>query len=85
MSIATRSTRSFAAPSGMAPWLARESGRTTTLHTTLGEVSDRSRKVMIIEDPLEYIFPRIYQTQATESTSRTFCRRASAVTPFRSG
>ena len=48
------------------------SGKTTTLYATLGEVSDPSRNVMTIEDPVEYIFPSINQIQTNEQAGLTF-------------
>jgi type IV pilus assembly protein PilB len=48
------------------------SGKTTTLYATLGEVSDRSRKVMTIEDPVEFVFPMINQIQTNEAAGLTF-------------
>jgi type IV pilus assembly protein PilB len=48
------------------------SGKTTTLYATLTEVSDPSRTVMTIEDPVEYIFPSINQIQTNEQAGLTF-------------
>jgi type IV pilus assembly protein PilB len=48
------------------------SGKTTTLYATLTEVSDPSRNVMTIEDPVEYIFPSINQIQTNEQAGLTF-------------
>jgi type IV pilus assembly protein PilB len=48
------------------------SGKTTTLYATLSEVSDRSRKVMTIEDPVEFVFPMINQIQTNEAAGLTF-------------
>ena len=48
------------------------SGKTTTLYATLGEVSDPTRNVMTIEDPVEYIFPSINQIQTNEQAGLTF-------------
>jgi type IV pilus assembly protein PilB len=48
------------------------SGKTTTLYATLGEVTDRSRKVMTIEDPVEFVFPMINQIQTNEAAGLTF-------------
>jgi len=48
------------------------SGKTTTLYATLGEVSDPSRNVMTIEDPVEFIFPSINQIQTNEQAGLTF-------------
>jgi len=48
------------------------SGKTTTLYATLTEISDDSRNVMTIEDPVEYIFPSINQIQTNEQAGLTF-------------
>ena len=41
------------------------SGKTTTLYATLTEVSDPSRNVMTIEDPVEFIFPSSIRSRRT--------------------
>jgi len=48
------------------------SGKTTTLYATLTEISDPTRNVMTIEDPVEYIFPAINQIQTNEQAGLTF-------------
>jgi type IV pilus assembly protein PilB len=48
------------------------SGKTTTLYATLSEVSDRARNVMTIEDPVEFVFPKINQVQTNEQAGLTF-------------
>jgi type IV pilus assembly protein PilB len=48
------------------------SGKTTTLYATLGEVSDPTKNVMTIEDPVEYVFPAINQIQTNEQAGLTF-------------
>jgi type IV pilus assembly protein PilB len=48
------------------------SGKTTTLYATLSEVSDRARNVMTIEDPVEFIFPKINQIQINEQAGLSF-------------
>ena len=48
------------------------SGKTTTLYATLTEISDPSRNVMTIEDPVEYVFPSINQIQTNEQAGLTF-------------
>ena len=48
------------------------SGKTTTLYATLTEISDPSRNVMTIEDPVEYVFPTINQIQTNEQAGVTF-------------
>ena len=48
------------------------SGKTTTLYATLSEVSDPTRNVMTIEDPVEFVFPSINQIQTNEQAGLTF-------------
>jgi len=48
------------------------SGKTTTLYATLTEISDDTRNVMTIEDPVEYVFPSINQIQTQEQSGLTF-------------
>ena len=48
------------------------SGKTTTLYATSQEVSDRARNVMTIEDPVEFVFPKINQIQTNEQAGLTF-------------
>ena len=48
------------------------SGKTTTLYATLTEISDDTRNVMTIEDPVEYVFPSINQIQTNEQSGLTF-------------
>ncbi len=48
------------------------SGKTTTLYSTLGEVSDSKQNVMTIEDPVEYVFPAINQIQTNEQAGLNF-------------
>jgi type IV pilus assembly protein PilB len=48
------------------------SGKTTTLYATLTEISDDTRNVMTIEDPVEYVFPAINQIQTNDQAGLTF-------------
>jgi type IV pilus assembly protein PilB len=48
------------------------SGKTTTLYATLSEINRRDINVMTIEDPVEYIFPRINQIQIHDQAGMTF-------------
>jgi type IV pilus assembly protein PilB len=48
------------------------SGKTTTLYATLNEIDERSRNVVTIEDPVEYVFPSINQIQTNEQAGITF-------------
>ena len=48
------------------------SGKTTTLYATLTEIDERSRNVVTIEDPVEYVFPSINQIQTNDQAGVTF-------------
>jgi len=48
------------------------SGKTTTLYATLSEINRTDINVMTIEDPVEYIFPRINQIQISDQSGLTF-------------
>ena len=48
------------------------SGKTTTLYATLTEIDERSRNIVTIEDPVEYVFPSINQIQTNEQAGITF-------------
>lgn len=48
------------------------SGKTTTLATLLSRLNDRKRKILTIEDPIEYDLDGVNQTQAKPSIGLTF-------------
>ena len=48
------------------------SGKTTTLYATLTDINDIERNIVTLEDPVEYVFPSINQTQINEQTGITF-------------
>jgi type IV pilus assembly protein PilB len=48
------------------------SGKTTTLYATLTEIDERSRNIVTIEDPVEYVFPSINQIQTNDVAGITF-------------
>ncbi len=48
------------------------SGKTTTLYATLSEINRPDINVMTIEDPVEYIFPRVNQIQISNQAGLTF-------------
>src|SRR6476619_2949039 len=48
------------------------SGKTTTLYATLSEINRPDMNVMTIEDPVEYVFPRVNQIQISEQAGLTF-------------
>ncbi|MDX9754403.1 MAG: GspE/PulE family protein [bacterium] len=50
------------------------SGKTTTLYTALSEINDSERKIITIEDPIEYQLKGINQIQVSEKTGLTFAR-----------
>jgi general secretion pathway protein E len=55
------------------------SGKTTTLYAALRRLATPDRKVLTIEDPIEYVFDAINQTQVNEAAGVTF---ASALRAF---
>jgi general secretion pathway protein E len=55
------------------------SGKTTTLAASLAEINEPSRKILTIEDPVEYQIPGINQTQIHPAIGLTF---ASALRSF---
>jgi general secretion pathway protein E len=55
------------------------SGKTTTLAAALSTLNDPERKIMTIEDPIEYQIPGIHQTQVKPAIDLTF---ASALRSF---
>jgi len=48
------------------------SGKTTTLAASLAEINEPSRKILTIEDPVEYQIPGINQTQIHPAIGLTF-------------
>ena len=55
------------------------SGKTTTLATAISLLNDPARKIVTVEDPIEYQIPGIHQTQIKPSIGLTF---ASALRSF---
>lgn len=55
------------------------SGKTTTLYAALRRLVSEQRKILTIEDPVEYVFEPINQTQVNEAAGVTF---ASALRSF---
>lgn len=55
------------------------SGKTTTLATAISMLNDPGRKIVTVEDPVEYQIPGIHQTQIKPSIGLTF---ASALRAF---
>ena len=50
------------------------SGKSTTLYSALGEINDSVRKIITIEDPVEYHMKGVNQIQVSEKTGLTFAR-----------
>ncbi len=55
------------------------SGKTTTLYSALNEINDSIRKIVTIEDPVEYQLKGINQIQVSEKTGLTFARGLRAI------
>ena len=55
------------------------SGKTTTLYAALGEINDSVRKIITIEDPVEYQMKGINQIQVSEKAGLTFARGLRAI------
>ena len=49
-------------------------GKSTTLYAALSEIDVMARKVVTVEDPVEYRFPGIVQVQVNEKIDLTFSR-----------
>jgi type II secretory ATPase GspE/PulE/Tfp pilus assembly ATPase PilB-like protein len=50
------------------------SGKTSTLYTALHEINDADRKIITIEDPVEYQLKGVNQIQVSEKSGLTFAR-----------
>jgi general secretion pathway protein E/type IV pilus assembly protein PilB len=50
------------------------SGKTSTLYTALHEINDSVRKIITIEDPVEYQLKGVNQIQVSEKAGLTFAR-----------
>jgi general secretion pathway protein E len=55
------------------------SGKTTTLYAGITHINDRSRNILTIEDPVEYLLPGIGQTQVNTKVDMTFARGLRAI------
>ena len=55
------------------------SGKTTTLYSGLSHINSRSRNILTIEDPVEYLLPGIGQTQVNPKVEMTFARGLRAI------
>jgi MSHA biogenesis protein MshE len=50
------------------------SGKTTTLYASLNALNDTARKIITVEDPVEYRLPGINQVQVNEKIDLSFAR-----------
>src|SRR5690554_6716826 len=55
------------------------SGKSTTLYASLQEINDRTRNILTIEDPIEYMLPGVGQTQVNPKVDMTFARGLRAI------
>ena len=55
------------------------SGKTSTLYTSLQRVATEFVNVVTVEDPVEYVLPRITQTQVHEAAGMTFAAGLRAI------
>jgi general secretion pathway protein E len=50
------------------------SGKSTTLYSSLGEINDATRKIITVEDPVEFRLPNVVQIQTQAEIGFTFAR-----------
>lgn len=55
------------------------SGKTTTLYSALNEINDAVRKIVTIEDPIEYQLRGVNQIQVSEKSGLSFARGLRAI------
>lgn len=55
------------------------SGKSTTLYGTLAEMNQRDRKIITVEDPVEFQVPGVTQIQASADIGYTFARALRAI------
>jgi type II secretion system protein E len=55
------------------------SGKTSTLYTALNEINDKVRKIITIEDPIEYQMRGVNQIQVSEKSGLTFAKGLRAI------
>ena len=55
------------------------SGKTTTLYACLSEINDESRKIITVEDPIEYVMPGVNQVHVKSDIGMTFARALRAM------
>ncbi|MFM2402828.1 MAG: hypothetical protein RL223_708 [Pseudomonadota bacterium] len=67
--------RALARPSGMILVTGPTgSGKTTTLYAALNELNDTERKIITVEDPVEYRLPGLNQVQVMDKIDLSFAR-----------
>lgn len=55
------------------------SGKTSTLYTSLMSIATEQVNIITVEDPVEYLLPRITQTQTNEAAGMTFAKSLKAI------
>ena len=55
------------------------SGKTTSLYSGLSYLNSRTRNILTVEDPIEYLLPGIGQTQVNSKVDMTFARGLRAI------
>ncbi|MES0863752.1 GspE/PulE family protein [Ruegeria sp. SCPT10] len=55
------------------------SGKTTTLYTALSGLNSTDRKIVTVEDPIEYTLPGVNQVQVEPAVDMTFARALRAI------
>ncbi|KAA0874391.1 GspE/PulE family protein [Nitrincola tapanii] len=55
------------------------SGKSTTLYSTLDETNDGQRKIITVEDPVEFQLPHVTQVQVHSDIGMTFARALRAI------
>ncbi|WP_028875751.1 type II secretion system ATPase GspE [Teredinibacter turnerae] len=55
------------------------SGKTTSLYAGISHLNSRSRNILTVEDPIEYLLPGIGQTQVNTKVDMTFARGLRAI------
>lgn len=55
------------------------SGKTTTLYASMGQLNDRKRNILTVEDPVEYYIDGIGQTQVNTKVDMSFARGLRAI------
>jgi type IV pilus assembly protein PilB len=55
------------------------SGKTTTLYACLSEINNETRKIITVEDPIEYVMPGVNQVHVKSEIGMTFARALRAI------